>query len=371
MSEMLLRQVPMGTFVPLLSQMLPAGCRFFVCTSRGEPLWASHGAATPAERSILSTALLGDGNDNANILQSRRVTGFGTLIWQGLGTGGIGFPGYLVAAVPDNITPPPIAHLSITFNAVCAFIREIYRTHLEVEAMRPRLVVVQPAPSGPATQAVDTHTTASLPSEIHRNQIAKLNHDLRSPLNAILGYAALLTEEMRKAELIQHVNDLDKIQQAANKLLILINRIIETTHIPDVKVMPAVEPCLIMQLLADVSFSTQPLLERRSTKLNLELGKELTEVHTETGTLRSMLIDLVAALNAQTEHNVITVDVNESDPNSVAFEISSAKEIPHFSLPASLAEGAKRIHAEILTRRETQHFTWVLRIPRVLTTLND
>ena len=371
MSEMLLRQVPMGTFVPLLSQMLPAGCRFFVCTSRGEPLWASHGAATPAERSILSTALLGDGNDNANILQSRRVTGFGTLIWQGLGTGGIGFPGYLVAAVPDNITPPPIPHLWITFNAVCAFIREIYRTHLEVEAMKPSLVVAQPAPGAPTTAALDTRAAAPLPSDIHRNQIAKLNHDLRSPLNAILGYTALLTEEMRKAELIQHVNDLDKIQQAANKLLILINRIIETSDIPDVRVKPTVEPCLIMQLLADVSFSTQPLLERRSTKLNLDLGKELTEVLTETGTLRSMLIDLVAALNAQTEHNVITVDVNESDPNFVVFELSSAKEVPHFSLPASLAEGAKRINAEILTRREAQRFTWVLRIPRVLTMLND
>lgn len=371
MSETLLRQVPMGTFVPLLSQMLPAGCRFFACTSRGEPLWASHGAATPAERSILTTALLGDGNDNANVLQSRRVTGFGTLIWQGLGTGGLGFPGYLVVTVPDNVTPPPTPHLSITFNAVCAFIREIYRTHLEVEAMQRNLVIAQPEPVTPTVQAVDAGAPAPVSSEIHRHQIAKLNHDLRSPLNAILGYAALLTEEMRKAELNQHVADLDKIQQAANRLLTLINRIIETTQTPDVKFKPVIEPCLIMQLLADVSFSAQPLLERRSTKLNLELGKELTEVHTEAGTLRSMLIDLVAALNAQTEHNVITVGVNESDPNFVAFELSSGKDVPHFSLPASLAEGAKRIGAEILTRRESQRFMWVVRIPRVLTILND
>lgn len=358
MSEALLRQIPMGVFVPLLSQALPSGCRFFACTSHGDPLWISHGSVTPAERSILSTALLGNNVDNPGPLQSRLVTGFGTLIWQGLGTGGIGFPGYLLAVVPDSVTPPPIGHLTITFNAVCTFIREVYRSHLELAAMKPHASPNIPL-SPPALPIV-------VASESQRNQIAKLNHDLRSPLNAILGYAALVIEGMQKDNQPQHVADLEKIQTAANKLLDLINRVIESSQSTDEKNKPTIEPCLIMQLLADVAFSVQPLLERRATKLELSPGKELIEIRTEAGTLRSMLIDLITAINNQAERNTIVLNVNESEPHHVLFELSSLIEIPHFNPPHSLAEGAKRIAAEITSRRDGQRIAWSIRLPRVL-----
>lgn len=362
MSEALLRQIPMGVFVPLLSQTLPAGCRFFACTGQGDPLWISHGSVTPIERSILSTALLGSNIDNPGPLQSRAVPGFGTLIWQGLGTGGIGFPGYLVVVVPDSVTPPPIGHLAITFNTVCAFIREVYRSHLELAAVKPH-----PLSNAPPPPAIST----VIASETQRNQIVKLNHDLRSPLNAILGYSALLIEGMQKDNNPQQVADLEKIQTAAHKLLDLINRVIESSQSTEEKNKPTIEPCLVMQLLADIAFSVQPLLERRATKLNLNPGKNLVEIRTETGTLRSMLIDLITAINQPSEHNTIDLYVNDSESQHVSFELSSRNEIPHFNAPNSLAEGAKRIAAEVTARRDAKQIVWAIRMPRVLTQASE
>jgi len=61
------------------------------------------------------------------------------------------------------------------------------------------------------------------PAEPSRDLFSHLRHDLRTPINHILGYADLVYEELQDNGSEDHAEDLKKIRQAAENLLGLIN----------------------------------------------------------------------------------------------------------------------------------------------------
>jgi DNA-binding response OmpR family regulator len=57
----------------------------------------------------------------------------------------------------------------------------------------------------------------------HRAFLANLRHELRTPINAILGYSEMLEEDARDRGQANIIPDLQRIQQAGNELLVLVN----------------------------------------------------------------------------------------------------------------------------------------------------
>jgi phosphoserine phosphatase RsbU/P len=62
-----------------------------------------------------------------------------------------------------------------------------------------------------------------MPDPVERSNLSHLRHDLRTPLNQIIGYSELLMEETSDAGHNQYDGDLKTIQRAAKDLLALIN----------------------------------------------------------------------------------------------------------------------------------------------------
>ena len=67
-------------------------------------------------------------------------------------------------------------------------------------------------------------------SEAHHgvDAVAQLRHDLRTPVNQILGYSEMLEEDAEADGHDAYVSDLKKVQMAARTLLSLINTKITT-----------------------------------------------------------------------------------------------------------------------------------------------
>ncbi|MEN0063207.1 MAG: histidine kinase dimerization/phospho-acceptor domain-containing protein [Myxococcota bacterium] len=61
--------------------------------------------------------------------------------------------------------------------------------------------------------------------------LANCSHDLRTPLNAVLGYADLLRDEAEDAGAVDEVADLDRIEHAARRLLGRVNRVLDLARI--------------------------------------------------------------------------------------------------------------------------------------------
>ena len=67
-----------------------------------------------------------------------------------------------------------------------------------------------------------------MPSEQTRI-LAKLRHDLRTPINAILGYCDLLREDLARSQ-VNGLDDLDKIAAAGRQLLAVIETALSDEH---------------------------------------------------------------------------------------------------------------------------------------------
>jgi class 3 adenylate cyclase len=71
---------------------------------------------------------------------------------------------------------------------------------------------------------------------------SKARHDLRTPINQILGYSELLQEEAEEAAHSAYVPDLQKIQTAARRLLALIDEHLSPDRLPAPAPAPAAPP---------------------------------------------------------------------------------------------------------------------------------
>ena len=56
-------------------------------------------------------------------------------------------------------------------------------------------------------------------------------HDIRTPMNAILGYTQLMEDELKGKELPETLDHLKKLQQSGNLLLSILNNVLDMARI--------------------------------------------------------------------------------------------------------------------------------------------
>ena len=96
--------------------------------------------------------------------------------------------------------------------------------------------------------------------------LSRMSHELRSPLNAILGFAQLMDSDNPPATAGQKAS-IDQILHAGWYLLELINEILDLAVIESGKLSLSVEPVS----LSEVMFECQAMIEQRAQKRNLTL----------------------------------------------------------------------------------------------------
>src|SRR5205823_1621170 len=79
-----------------------------------------------------------------------------------------------------------------------------------------KVVSSGPSAAGPKTRARDSETG-------YDTVLSSIRHNLRTPLNQIIGYSEMLQEEAEDLGLDAYVPDLQKIHTAGGQLLTLIN----------------------------------------------------------------------------------------------------------------------------------------------------
>ena len=91
------------------------------------------------------------------------------------------------------------------------------------------------------------------------DRLAQVRHDLRTPINQILGYSELLEEELQDVGSHEHLDDLQRIQRAARGMLEVISR--ELT----LELLPKTTRPLIDAASPSVSVSAAPEVARAAT----------------------------------------------------------------------------------------------------------
>ena len=171
-----------------------------------------------------------------------------------------------------------------------------------------------------------TRTTAALCREVEENRRltsllqqseeaekrfwSGVSHDLRTPLNSILGYAELMLEEMPDETPATFKTDLERIKNAGFDLLVRINELLTVSELQVGTQAPHLESTDISSLLNDVAEVLTPLAGRQSTRLDVEVPQPALFVKTDAIRLERILLALATNSVKYTDEGTISLSAN-------------------------------------------------------------
>ena len=95
-----------------------------------------------------------------------------------------------------------------------------------------------------------------------------MSHDIRTPLNAIIGYAELTKGRMDDPEKI--VEYMDKIRMSGEQLLAIVNESLEITRMESGRAKLVEGPCRLEDLLEDIEKEMQPQMNVKAVRFTID-----------------------------------------------------------------------------------------------------
>lgn len=148
-----------------------------------------------------------------------------------------------------------------------------------------------------------------------------MSHDIRTPLNAILGFTALAMNHMGQEELLQ--DNLNKIAMAGNHLLVLINDVLDMSRIESGKVQLQEKIVYLPHLLEDMRTLIQNDASAKEQVLHWEV-KELAHTHVilDAMQLKKVLLNILSnAVKFTKEGGCIRLSIEEKPENREGYAL--------------------------------------------------
>jgi signal transduction histidine kinase len=139
--------------------------------------------------------------------------------------------------------------------------------------------------------------------------LANMSHELRTPLNAIIGYGEMLLEEATDEGMDRFAVDLDKIIGSGKHLLMLINDILDLSKIESGKMTFHLETFDLAPLVKDVVTTVQPLVQKKTNQLVVQVPDPLGKMHADVTRIRQCLYNLLSNASKFTENGTITLTI--------------------------------------------------------------
>jgi PAS domain S-box-containing protein len=154
----------------------------------------------------------------------------------------------------------------------------------------------------------DAKGAAEKANEAKSDFLSSMSHELRSPLNAILGFAQLMESEAPPPTPAQ-AESIIQILNAGWYLLELINEILDLASIESGKLSMSLEPVSLGDLLLECQAMIEPLAQRRGLRMTFPTGDEQFHVHADRTRIKQVLINLLSnAIKYNSDGGSVEVD---------------------------------------------------------------
>ena len=148
--------------------------------------------------------------------------------------------------------------------------------------------------------------------------MSQMSHDIRTPLNSILGMAAIAREHIDDRDRVDDC--MEKIDFAGRHLLEVINNVLDLSAIESGKTMLVQEDFNLRVFLDDTMKMVYPLAERRGQTVETEYGEFHDNVSGDRTKLRQLLVNVLSNAIKYTPNGgriKLTVDEPERDRHDV------------------------------------------------------
>src|SRR5438105_10680276 len=137
--------------------------------------------------------------------------------------------------------------------------------------------------------------------------LASVSHELRTPMNAIIGYTKLMLDGLDGDLTDQQIADLQRVAQAADNLLGLINGLLDLAKIEAGKMELNSEEVDIETVVEEVIELVRPQAEAKGLALEMDVPRALPAAFADRARVRQVLVNLAANAVKFTERGSVTV----------------------------------------------------------------
>ncbi len=159
--------------------------------------------------------------------------------------------------------------------------------------------------------AEEAQKEAEIASKSKGEFLSNMSHDIRTPMNAIVGMTAIATAHMDDPAQVQ--NCLKKITMSSRHLLGLINDVLDMSKIESGKMTLNEELVSLRDVMESMVSIVQPQVKAKHQKFNISIFNILSEnVHCDSVRLNQVLINLLSnAIKFTPENGSIDVSLHE------------------------------------------------------------
>lgn len=176
---------------------------------------------------------------------------------------------------------------------------------------------------------VDYLAKAEMNAEVTRMKsqfIATMGHALRTPLDAVIGYAELMQEFIEDDKTIAREvrSDANRINESARQLMRVVNEILDYAKLETGDVPLRIEPLAVTYVLDQITDSAKPKAAARGNQFVMNIEEPLLNVSADHARLAQCLMAMVDHANRFTEDGRINVTARTHvlrGRSCIAFEV--------------------------------------------------
>ena len=194
--------------------------------------------------------------------------------------------------------------------------KEILAVQSDVTAAREKDMVQMQA-------LKDAAEAAEKASSAKTDFLSRMSHDIRTPLNAILGFSNILTKEYDQPEQVK--GNANKILTASKQLLVLINDVLDMSRIESGKVQVKESAFTISDVVSEADGVIRPLAKKKNQTFEITTGvlKHESLIADETRLLQILNNLLSNAVKYTQENGEIRLHVQSLPANSARYDLIS------------------------------------------------
>lgn len=205
----------------------------------------------------------------------------------------------LPGIVPEN-GPPEIQNMSRAINQLMLRLRD---NEESIRGQRDRLEDEVKKRTAELVVARDQ----ALSSSRHKSEfLAMITHELRTPLQAIVGYTETVMVDLDGPHNEQHVSDLSSVIHSADHLLALINQILDFSKIESGHQLLYPQEIELAHCVSKIENTITPLARARRNTLSVILKTERETIYVDRDKLNQVVINLLGNACKFTQDGDIT-----------------------------------------------------------------
>lgn len=152
--------------------------------------------------------------------------------------------------------------------------------------------------------------------------LTSMNHELRTPMNAILGYSQLLKHENTLS--VKHKGYAQEILNAGKHLLQLINEVLDLSKVESGSIKLSLEAVAVHDLVYECLHMVKPLADKRNIAIH-RLGLQLAVVRADRTRLKQVLLNLLSnAIKYNHEAGSVTLELRMQDPQHLRILVTDS-----------------------------------------------